>query len=65
MSSGSPLNIAKQMAYTALEGNIMKQSVVLSYMDVFMGIGIVFLVGIPIILFAKSSKAKVDMSNMH
>jgi DHA2 family multidrug resistance protein len=65
MSSGSPLNIARQMAYTALEGNIMKQSVVLSYMDVFMGIGIVFLVGIPIILFAKSSKAKVDMSNMH
>lgn len=65
MSKGAALNTAKQMAYASMEGSIMKQAAVLSYMDVFMGIGLVFLVGIPIILFAKSSKSKVDMSNMH
>ncbi|RQO30120.1 MFS transporter [Taibaiella sp. KBW10] len=65
MGKGFAFNTAQQMAYTSMEGTIMKQAAVLSYMDVFMGIGLVFLIGIPIILFAKSSKAKVDMSNVH
>lgn len=65
MSKGAAPNIAQQMAYTAMEGSVMKQSVVLSYMDVFLAIGVVFLISIPLVLFAKSSKSKVDMSNVH
>lgn len=65
MAKGSPPNIARQMAYAAMDGNVMKQAVVLSYMDVFLAIGLVFLVSIPLVLFAKSSKSKVDMSNVH
>ncbi|MFT3901639.1 MAG: DHA2 family efflux MFS transporter permease subunit [Niabella sp.] len=65
MGKGFAPNVATQMAYASMEGNIMKQVAVLSYMDVFLTIGIVFLLSIPFILLAKSSKGKVDMSNAH
>ena len=65
MSKGAAPNVAQQMALRAIDGGVMKQSVVLSYMDVFFFIGIVFLVCIPFVLFIKNSKTKVDMRNAH
>lgn len=63
----SPDN-ALQAAYKALEGMVMKQASVLSYMDVFLYLGIMFLLCIPFVLFVKNrkQKGKVDLSEaMH
>jgi MFS transporter, DHA2 family, multidrug resistance protein len=65
---GIPSNIALLDAYKALDGSVTLQSMVLSYMDVFLYTGIVFLIAIPIVFFARKKKAvqgKLDMSNVH
>jgi DHA2 family multidrug resistance protein len=60
---------AMKLAYLSLEGSVTKQAMVLSYMDVFIYTGIVFLLAIPIIFLARRKKGvpgeKVDMSNAH
>lgn len=53
MQSGMPLNYAKQAAMKAMNGMVMKQAVVLSYMDIFLYIGLLFLVCVPIVLMTK------------
>jgi MFS transporter, DHA2 family, multidrug resistance protein len=61
-----PSNIALQDAYKALDYSVTKQAMVLSYMDVFFYIGLVFLVCVPFVLMVRSSKAvKLDLSNVH
>ncbi len=67
MSKGASPDVALKQAYIALEGIIYKQASVLSYMDVFLYLGVMFLICIPFILFVKSRKsAKVDLSEaMH
>jgi MFS transporter, DHA2 family, multidrug resistance protein len=67
MAKGYPPDIALQDAYKAMEGMVMKQAAVLSYMDVFYAIGCMFLLCIPFVLFVKGNKgkAKVDMSAAH
>jgi DHA2 family multidrug resistance protein len=48
---------------------VMKQSAVLSYMDVFLYIGLMFLVCIPFVMFIKANKKKagekLDLSAAH
>ncbi len=62
MSKGMSPNRALGAAYQALEGTVMKQSAVLSYMDVFMYIGILFICCIPLVLLVRRKKGqKVDM----
>ena len=64
MAKGVPANIALQDAYRAMQGMVMKQASVLSYMDVFLYVGIMFLVFVPVVLiFIKKSKAKVSMAD--
>jgi len=66
MAKGIPANIALQNAYKAMQGNVLKQASVLSYMDVFLYIGVLFLVCIPFVLMVKGNKGKkVDMSAAH
>jgi DHA2 family multidrug resistance protein len=67
MAKGMDANTALQSAYKALDYSVMKQAMVLSYMDVFLYTGFIFLVCIPFILFVKSKKkaGKLDMSNVH
>lgn len=66
MAKGHAANEALKMAYKAIEGGVIKQATVLSYMDIFMYLGILFLLCIPIILLVKQGKGKVDMSEaMH
>jgi DHA2 family multidrug resistance protein len=65
-AQGDALNIATQKAYAIMEGGIMKQSAVLSYMDVFYWIGIMFLFCIPFVLMVKGNRGqKLDMSAAH
>ena len=67
MSKGIPPNIALKQAYEALNISVMKQAAVLSYMDAFLYIGILFLLTIPFILMTRSNKgSKISMSEaMH
>jgi DHA2 family multidrug resistance protein len=58
MAKGIPANIAQQDAYKALDYAIAKQASVLSYMDVFLYIGVLFLVCIPLVLLVKGNKGK-------
>jgi MFS transporter, DHA2 family, multidrug resistance protein len=67
MAKGLPENYALGDAYKSLEYMIMKQASVLSYMDVFLYIGVMFLICIPFVLLVRTKKAgKVDLSEaMH
>jgi len=66
MAKGMPPNIALQSAYKALDYTVTGQANVLSYMDVFYYLGILFLICIPFVLFVKRNKQKLDLSEaMH
>jgi len=67
MSKGfTPAN-SLQKAYTILDYSVSKQAAVLSYMDVFLFLGIMFLICVPIVLVVKGKKeSKVSMADaMH
>lgn len=68
MSKGMAADQALKSAYAAIEGTVTKQSMVLSYMDVFLYLGILFLICIPFMFLVRSKKEKaaVDLSEaMH
>ncbi|MEP6674412.1 MAG: DHA2 family efflux MFS transporter permease subunit [Ferruginibacter sp.] len=67
MSKGMSSEMALQSAYKALDYRVIKQAAVLSYMDVFMYLGIMFLICVPFVLMVKGNKKKkVDLSEaMH
>jgi DHA2 family multidrug resistance protein len=55
---------ARQTAYAMLDGAVNKQATLLSYMDVFLWVGIMFLVFVPVVLiFIKKAKSKVSMAD--
>ncbi len=66
-ATGMPHDMATLSGYRLMDLNVMRQASVLSYMDVFLFVGIVFLVCVPFVLFAKKRKVKtVDLSEaMH
>ena len=55
---GIPANTASQDAYKLMDYSVMKQAMVLSYMDVFLYIGLMFLICVPFVLMVKESKRK-------
>jgi len=67
MLKGMPPDAAVKASYAGLNGMIAKQAAVLSYMDVFLYLSIMFLVCVPFVLMVKSNKKqKVDLSEaMH
>ncbi len=67
MAKGFSPDVALQKAYKVLDFGVTKQSTVLSYMDVFLYLGVLFLICIPFILLIKQNKKnKVDLSEaMH
>jgi DHA2 family multidrug resistance protein len=67
MAKGMPSNTALQSSYQSLEYAVGKQAAVLSYMDVFLYLGLMFLVCVPFVLLVKGGQAKkVDLSEaMH
>lgn len=60
MAKGFPSNEALAKAHQILDLSVTKQSTVLSYMDIFMYLGILFLCCIPFILLIKRGKSKID-----
>lgn len=67
MHKGMDAQTALGSAYKSLEYTITKQQTVLSYMDVFLYLGVLFLVFVPLVLLVKSNKqkSKLDPSAMH
>jgi len=67
MAKGKSANDALKAAYQALDLNVTKQATVLSYMDVFLYLGLMFLICVPIVLLVKGNrKKKVDLAEaMH
>jgi DHA2 family multidrug resistance protein len=66
-SKGMDSKAALGSAYQALDYSIGKQAVVMSYMEVFLYLGVLFLICIPLMLLVKSNKqkGKIDASAMH
>lgn len=65
-SKGMDAKRALGSAYQSLEYSVMKQATVMSYMDVFLYLGLMFLICVPFVLMVKGNKkAKLDPSAMH
>ncbi|MEZ7498758.1 MDR family MFS transporter [Flavobacterium sp. Arc3] len=66
MAKGFTTNEALKKAYQAIDYSVMKQSTVLSYMDIFSYLGIMFLCCIPIVFLIKKGKNKINPADaMH
>lgn len=66
VSKGYSVNEALLKAYQVMEFKVLKQASVLSFMDVFMYLGILFLICIPIVLILKPGKTKINPADaMH
>ncbi|MCC3154111.1 DHA2 family efflux MFS transporter permease subunit [Hymenobacter sp. BT770] len=67
MSRGFPLEQARQQAYAALEGILMKQVSIITYAQVFSGLGFFFLGCLPLVFLIKRNKpgALVDLNAAH
>src|SRR5690606_9833937 len=56
IASGMAPNIAQSMALKAIDSSVMGQASILTYMDVFLYIGILFLICVPFVLMIRGSK---------
>lgn len=67
IAKGMPADVALKSAYQSLDYQVFKQASVLSYMDVFLYLGFMFLICVPIVLLVKNKKAqKIDLGEaMH
>ena len=66
MSKGFSSNEALLKAHQVLDYTVLKQATVLSYMDIFMYLGLLFLCCIPIIFLIKRGKTKINPADaMH
>ncbi len=65
ISKGFSPNEALARAHEILNGSVMKQSTVLSYMDIFLYLGLLFLLCVPFVLMIKKGAGKADTSAMH
>ncbi|MEP7164131.1 MAG: DHA2 family efflux MFS transporter permease subunit [Ferruginibacter sp.] len=67
MAKGMASDVALKASYKALDFTVTKQAAVLSYMDVFLYLGIMFLICVPFVLLVRGNiKRKLDLSEaMH
>ncbi|WP_461533745.1 MDR family MFS transporter [Sinomicrobium sp.] len=65
ISKGYSINEALDRAYKLLEGSVTLQSTVLSYMDIFIYLGVLFLICVPFVLMIKKGSGKVNASAAH
>ena len=66
-NKGFSLDKAEQAAYKILDLSVTKQATVLSYMDVFLFLGFLFLVCIPFVLLVKEKKGRdhIELGDVH
>jgi MFS transporter, DHA2 family, multidrug resistance protein len=67
MSKGMPSDQALKAGYTSLDHMISKQAAILSYMDAFLYLGVMFLICIPFVMMVRGNrKSKVNIADaMH
>lgn len=67
MAKGMAPNQALNAGYRILDGSVSKQAAALSYMDVFLYLGILFLLCVPFVLMVKAAKKakKLDPAALH
>ncbi len=66
IAKGMAPDVAMKNAHKLLDFSVMKQATILSYMEVFLYIGIMFLVCIPFVLLVKGkTNKKVSMADAH
>ena len=65
IGKGYAANDALDRAYKVLEVSVIKQATVLSYMDIFLYLGLLFLLCIPFVLLIKKGAGKIDTSSVH
>ncbi len=58
MSTGSAESVATQQAYKTIDGIVTQQSMIMTYNDTFLVVGLFFLICIPLLLFLKIEKTK-------
>ena len=62
---GSPLATAQRQAYGAIEGAVVRQTFLLTYMDAFRLVGIFFLICIPMLVLFKRVRRGGPVAPMH
>jgi DHA2 family multidrug resistance protein len=63
VAKGMTMDVAKQSGYQLLDYSVTKQAAVLSYMDVFLYLGLMFLICIPFVLLVRGNKkSKVSVA---
>lgn len=65
MAKGMAPDVALNSGYKMLDYTVSKQAQVMSYMDVFLYLGVMFLICVPFVLWTRSGKTKVDTSSVH
>ena len=65
ISKGYAVNEALNKAYKMLDYIVNRQATVLSYMDVFIYLGVLFLLCVPFVLLIKKGAGKIDTSASH
>ncbi|WP_143306047.1 DHA2 family efflux MFS transporter permease subunit [Chitinophaga vietnamensis] len=67
MGKGMDPSLALKSGYQLMDFSVTKQAAVMSYMDVFLYLGLMFLICIPFVLLVKGNKkqGKLDPSAMH
>lgn len=65
ISKGYAVNEALNKAYKMLDYSVNRQATVLSYMDVFIYLGVLFLLCVPFVLLIKKGAGKIDTSAVH
>jgi DHA2 family multidrug resistance protein len=61
LSSGSAPATAHQQSYMAMKGMLIRQTSMLSYNDIFLIIGVFFMICIPLLLFTYSGDSEVEV----
>lgn len=65
MAKGFTFDQALQKAHQVLDFQVMKQANVLSFMDIFLYLGILFLICIPVVMVLKTGKSNVSLADVH
>jgi len=67
INKGIASDVALKSSYSAMDHMVTKQAAVLSYMDVFLYLGVLFLICVPFVMMVKGNKGKkIDLSEaMH
>ncbi|MFT3682629.1 MAG: DHA2 family efflux MFS transporter permease subunit [Ferruginibacter sp.] len=66
VNKGEAVDVALKKSYAAMDFIVTKQATVLSYMDVFFYLGVMFLICVPFVLLVKGNKQKkISLADAH